>query len=418
MPFDVPAYLRLWRGRLDRLTRRPVALAAGLGLILRIALYLNNRGLWLDEVSLQDNIARRPASELFAPYAHSQLAPPGFLAVEWVVGRVFGPGPMALRFVPLLAGLAGVAGFALLAKRVMSPRGAWVATLLYAVCGDLIVYSSELKPYSVDVAAAVACVLAGVAVGSGSGSSVWRYAGFAGLGAGLVWLSFPAALVLAGVGSSLIVAALVRRQWRAAAALGLTALVWGASFAAEHQLAVRMLGDGRGAMHTFWEFAFPPWPPGTWRDVLWPLRRGLYLFVNPLDYYHGWRFSLWATALPAVACFVVGAVSLWRRDRLLCGMLGLPWVLAVGAAYARLYPFHGRLVLFLAPALLLTIAEGLAVGLGVLRSGWARALLLAAVLWLPALRVLHHVAEPRLLIEHNGIGDIRPRSVHPERFPF
>jgi hypothetical protein len=398
------------------LVRRRVAVILACGVVFRVALYLVNRPFWMDEGSLLANIEGRTAAGLFAPYTHTQLAPPGFLAVEWVARQFLGGGRWALRLFPLLCGLAALFGFDRLARRVLRPRAAWVALALFAVSGDLVYYSSELKPYATDVAAAVACTLAGLAVGAGS-ASPWRCLGFAALGAAAVWVSFPSALVLAGVGATLIASALARGDWRRVLALGLTSLAWGASFAAADALALRMLGPGgRHGMLVFWGFAFPPWPPASLHDAAWPALRLLYLFLNPLDFHAplGPRLSLW----PAVALAAVGAVSLWRRDRRSLGLLAAPGLFALGAAYLRLYPFHGRLALYLVPALLLVIAEGAARVTSSLRNRAARAAVLAAVLLVPTLQAVDRLFEPHAWTNHNRFGDLGRERLDPRRDPF
>jgi hypothetical protein len=407
---------RLARG----LVRHRVGVTLAVGVLLRVALYLADRPLWLDEMSLSGNIEGRTAAGLFAPYTSTQLAPAGFLVVEWVVSRALGTGPMALRLFPLVCGVGALFGFAALARRALRPWAAWVAVALFAVSGDLAYYSSELKPYATDVAAAVACTLAGLVVGAGPGPvSARRFVGFALLGATAVWLSFPSALVLAGVGTTMIASALARGEWRRASALALAAAAWGASFAGSNALAVRMLGpDGRRAMNVFWGFAFPPWPPASWswRDAAWPARRVLHLFLNPLDFHAplGPVYSPWI----AVACCAVGAVSLWRRDRRLLGVLAAPLAFALGAAYLRLYPFHGRLALYLAPALLLIIAEGADRVAGTFRARAWRAAVLAALLLVPSARAADSLLEPSSTAFHNGYGDLGREKINPYRHPL
>lgn len=421
MPFDPREHANRWRDRLAWLAGRPVGVALALGAALRLALYYNDRGLWLDEVSLVLNIGGRSAAGLFAPYQHTQLAPAGFVTLEWLAWQLLDESRLAMRLVPLLGGLGALAGFAVLARKALAPTAAAIAVFLFAVSGDLIWYASELKPYSTDVCAAVIGLLMGESLARRADFS-WRRGLAVGLlGAGLVWLSFPAALVLAGVGGSLIVSALADRAWRRVLALVLISMVWAGSFAVEHRVASRMLGEGAGGMQAFWAFGFPPWPPAGVRDALWPVRRLVFLSVNPLDGYHAGRSSLWPTALPVLVCLGVGAVCLWRRDRLLAGLVLSPLPLALAVAYPRLYPFHGRLALYLMPTLLLTIAEGLAALLRATPKRFGRLLrvvLLSTVFVPPGLRVLGQIAEPRYVPDHNPVGDVRPPRVDPERFPF
>src|SRR5262245_16900118 len=71
------------------------------GVLLRLAEYLHGRGLWMDEASLAANIRWKTLPGLFGPLDYAQLAPPGFLAVEWIAARLLGPSTMVLRLFPL-----------------------------------------------------------------------------------------------------------------------------------------------------------------------------------------------------------------------------------------------------------------------------------------------------------------------------
>ena len=100
-------------------------------------------------------------------------------------------------------------------------------------------------------------------------------------------------------------------------------------------------------------------------------------------------------------------------------MLALPILFALLAACLRLYPFHGRLVLFLVPSLLLLIAEGADWFRETFGGGVIWAFLLATLLLFPSLGAFDQLVEPR---RSRGIsarfGDRRPAKLDPYRFPF
>jgi len=86
---------------------RPIALGAvlSLGALLRLLEYLGNRSLWLDEAMLALGIGRRGYLGLFAPLDYDQVAAPLFLWAVKTVSLIGGMGELALRFVPLVAGV-------------------------------------------------------------------------------------------------------------------------------------------------------------------------------------------------------------------------------------------------------------------------------------------------------------------------
>ena len=97
-------------------------------------------------------------------------------------------------------------------------------------------------------------------------------------------------------------------------------------------------------------------------------------------------------------------------------MLALPVALTLLASSMRLYPFHGRLVLFLAPVFLIAIASGLD------RVREVRALrtvyfgLVLMVIAVPAAITCDQLIELRP--SHNYLGDLHPDDSDPYRFPF
>ena len=131
-----------------------------LGVVLRVAMFLANRSLWLDEALLALNVLDRDLAGLLEPLAFNQGAPAGFLAVQELVVAGFGASEYAFRFVPLLAGIAALPLFAVAAKRSLGAVGATVAVCLLAIAEGAIYYSAENKQYSTDVLAALVLLLA------------------------------------------------------------------------------------------------------------------------------------------------------------------------------------------------------------------------------------------------------------------
>jgi hypothetical protein len=395
-------------------TRHRIAVILALGCLFRLAEYLVNRPFWMDEASLAENFRRGSAFRPFGPLANLQLAPPGFLVVEWAVARTFGAGQLALRSFPLLCGLASLFLFLGVARRCLRPRDVWIALALFAVSDDLIYFASELKQYSTDVAAALACTWIGLEAASRP-ATTGRHGALAAAGAAAVWFSHPSVFVLAGLGIVLTASALAERAGRAALLTGLACLAWAASFAAAYAASLAQLGHGRG-MWVFWGFAFPPMPPSNAWEATWLIRRFLYLFVNPLNFETPAGPSL--SVVPAVGLFFVGCASLGRRDRRVLGVLTLPIAFALAASALRLYPFHGRLVLFLVPSLLLIVAEGAGWLRARIGPGWLGTMVLATLLAFPGLRAVYHLVEPRSRNEFSPYGDRRPAGLDPDWFPF
>jgi hypothetical protein len=381
-----------------------------LGVALRLAEYLSDRGYWLDESSLARNITRGSTLALTGRLGGTQIAPPFFLLAERLVARVLGDSHWALRLIPLAGGIASLFLFRAVSRRVLTPRAALIGLAMFAISDELIYYAIELKPYGCDVAASLAVILAGLELRRRP-ATPRRLAGFAALGAVLVGFSFPAVFVLAAVGSVLAAGAIHARRWRRLAGLAAVGAAWSASFALAMAGSRSQIGPSRD-LWVFWGFAFPP---PLRADPAWMPRRLLFLFVNPLDF-HG-PFDPRISALPAIACAAAGLAWLVRRRPAEAAMLFGPIVPGLAAAALRLYPFHGRLVMHLMAPLLLAVAAGA-------DRIWAWSgrrvvgvVLLVALLGNSAWLDLYHLGYAgRGRSGLNPRGDRRPGWLHPEAF--
>jgi hypothetical protein len=411
-PRPIETVAEIARGARGLVSRHPAGALLALGTALRLTLFLRNGGYWLDEASLSQAIRDTRLSNLFGPVSSSQLAPVGFLAVERVAYRLLGDSSLSLRLLPLLGGLASLWLFQGVAERSLSPRAALLALAMFVVSEDLIGFTAELKPYSTDVAFALLCTLFAM-----MWQPLWTPTiQLALVGTVAVWFSFPATFVLAGLGAVLAVSSAARRDTRALTMLGSVALIWSANVAGVQWAAKRQLVSPH-AMDVFWGFSFPGHPISPGGLAEWTAKTLTYLFANPMDLYIpgvGWTIP----ALVGLGFFMVGCASMARRDPRNFGLLAAPLGLTLLAASMRLYPCHGRLVLFLVPALILLVAEGADHAAEALRSrvGWRLAVVWLAVL--PASLALGQWIEPKGTPSHNHHGDRRPYWLEPAKFPF
>jgi hypothetical protein len=407
-PGDIPvAEILAW------VVRRKVALAIGAGVAFRLAAYLRGRPYWMDESSLATNIQALTPLEFFGPLRNHQLAPPGFLVAARATMRLFGDNVYALRLVPLAGGVAGLFLFLGVARRCLPSRAVFPAVLMFAVANDPVYYSSELKQYSTDLAACLAALLAGLTIGLRPLTAA-RAALLAAGGVAVVWFSHPSIFVLASLGLVGLAGRISARYWRSVGLWTLIGAAWVVSFAGVHAVATRQLG-GSDQMWRFWDFAFPPMPPRSAWDATWFARRLAYYFINPLkfDAPFGPRLSM----LPAIGLAVLGVVRLWKLDRGRWALLMLPVAFALLASSLRLYPFHGRLVLFLAPIPLIAIAAGLDAVRESRGRGWIYLGLAAMVLVVPAAVSCGQVIA-RDDVHDFRFGDLHPYDLDPYRFPF
>jgi hypothetical protein len=135
------------------------------------------------------------------------------------------------------------------------------------------------------------------------------------------------------------------RNKRAIGMLVLSGLIWGLSFGVVYVVSLAGLSRN-SAMNNYWQGGFMPLAVSQWR---WYLDTFLGMFDNPV--------GLSLAGLAAVG-FIAGLIALWRNNRKLLALLMLPLLATLAASAVRLYPFSGRLILFLVPLIVIVIAEG------------------------------------------------------------
>jgi hypothetical protein len=396
------SFVPLW----EAVRRHPECAIIALGVFLRICVYCLNRPYWMDESSLMGNLAGKAILDFSTHLKGDQLAPYAFLIAERAILAVAGVSRYAARFLPLVAGIGSVFLFARLAPRLLSRRAALVALVLFAISDDLIYYSSELKPYSVDVAIAVGLTLAVVESLCRPVRWPWMAAMAAGAAAA-PWCSFPSVFVIAGGGLALLLHSLRSGAYRDALAWCGVGLVWAVSFVVCYRASAALLNPAT-TMYLFWDFAFLPVDLHHRASLDKAAGIVFEVFVNPLNlvpYFLGPGLGLF---LP-VALLSAGIVSFSVRRWLQATALIVPIILAMIGSMLHKFPFHGRLILELVPAFFLLIAEGTEVV--AIRDRSARKLaykvILVLLLWYPCATALYEATgnRPRWFNSHGDLRD-------------
>jgi uncharacterized membrane protein len=177
------------------------------GALLRLLQFFSGRSLWYDEALLALNVVHRSFQELFRPLDYHQGAPIGFLLLEKLSTQLAGKGELALRAIPLLAGLISLFVFHEVARLYLSPKAVPIAFILFSLSRSLVYYSSEAKQYSTDVL--VTLVLLQVVFKlSKDPPSRQRLFEASGVGALAIWFSHPASFMLAGAATVLVITSL------------------------------------------------------------------------------------------------------------------------------------------------------------------------------------------------------------------
>ncbi|HEX5467794.1 MAG TPA: glycosyltransferase family 39 protein [Gaiellaceae bacterium] len=360
-----PAGRRRWpSGRISAHTAAAAALAVA-GIALRLVEYGLDRSLWLDEALLSLNLRNRGLGELLGTLDYTQAAPPGYLVLEKLAVSLFGDSELALRSVAIAAAVLSVPLFWIVARRILAPWAAVLALGIFAFTGPLLMHAGEVKPYSSDVFFAT-LLLALVLMQWRWGETSIRRTLVAGLiAAAVVAFSYPAIFVVAGIGATVLVDALLRRDWRVLRPIVAAAVVGLAGLAALAVTALDTTSNVRGALEEGSSRFYMPFPPTSRDDLGW--------FPHAASSFFRESLGLWAWAAVLFAGLAIaGAISLARKEawRTLALLLSpLPFLLAASAL--ERYPIDGRFTLFYVPFAVLLVAEG-AWAIGELLGSWMR----------------------------------------------
>ncbi len=374
-----------------------------LGVLARLITYARYRVLWLDESYTATSILNHSFAGLFQPLDQFQIVPPFYLSLVKCCTLIFGEHEYALRFPSLLAGCAFlILAYALL-RRISNPLETLLSITLLASAGMYLYYSAECKPYMLDTLIFIGLILLALDYEQSPHPTLKQSIAFACAGAIAVWTSFPSAFVLAGIGLVQGIHILATQNWKRIRSLILPYFIWAGAFIVLYIILIRpgLTADTthhgqdlNTVMKQSWKFGFLPFPPQSLGEVQLYKNQLLRIFYTPL----GFRMN-------GLAIFVslIGAWSLWTRNKIAFGLLTTPLLLTFAASLIKLYPFDGRMILFLTPALYIFIGLGIAFLIQNLRKGgWAvGAILILLLIAPPTARMAKKtvIAEPRQEID-------------------
>jgi hypothetical protein len=345
--------------------RRVAVAALFVGVILRVWQYLARTSLWVDEAALARNVLDRDLWQLVStPLAFAQVAPRGWLALVKLCSALFGNGELSLRLVPLAGGIGALVAAHALARRLLTAAGVAVATLLVALAVPLILFSSNLKPYSTDVCLVLCSILIAdramtrsMSLTAAAALSVFGFVAVL-LSNAAVFALVPAAGVLAY--STWHMPQDRRRRLAVVAAWSLAVVL--AAVLGIHS----MTRPDAAYMQVYWAGAFGPTriqdiPRWGWEalNALFGTRGGA--LQGNLQY---------AITTPFLVIALVGALRVMWTSVARGILLIAPIVMAAGAALLRVYPFQGRLMMFLMPLLLLLATAGTETAGSFLKGRW------------------------------------------------
>lgn len=354
-------------------SQRLLWLLVVVGVVLRLRQYAIGRSLWMDESFVALNILDRSLEKLLTvPLDFNQAVPAGFLVVEKLSSQAFGKNEYALRLFPLICGIAAIPLFLAIARRTLSSVAVPFALGLFVVSGSLVYYSSELKPYSLDVLAVLAMYAMSFAALQRR-LTLTEAALFGCTGALLIASSYAGIFAATGCGVVVLTILLLERRldWIRPALLVANLWALGATvFLIFYLYSFRSytggdFGDSSGGR--------PIWSEAA--DWCWSALRELAVvcgFYTSLSGSFVVVSLLVVVSLVAAVLAFVGLAEFFFGRRREFAVLIAPVVVMLVIAAAGKFPILARSLLFVTPFMFLLIGNGVAVVVKRL-GGWTAA---------------------------------------------
>ncbi|MBI4707221.1 MAG: glycosyltransferase family 39 protein [Candidatus Omnitrophica bacterium] len=268
---------------------------------------------------------------------------------------VFGNTEYALRLFPLICGIISLFLFCFVARHYIKPKAVPIALALFAVSDSLIYYSSEVHSYSSDITIVLLLLILTTYTQSKK-PALLHYIVF-GIGGIVVWFSHSSPFALAGIGASLFLFSLIRKEWMRVRNLSIAYLLWIVAFISYYLIYIGNINKSPIVEQWKDEGAFMPFPPLSPSDIAWFIDTFFSIFAKP-TLTISQNTSMMAVGGIAAFAFIMGCISIFRERREIFFILIAPAVVTLLASGLHLYPFLERTLLFLAPAFILIIAEG------------------------------------------------------------
>jgi hypothetical protein len=324
----------------------------GLGLAWRTLRWALAMPLWGDEVMLALNFLDRSGVELVYPLAMGQVAPPMFMLLNGLLFHLLGYSEWVLRLFPLVFGIVGLLLFYRFSLSVVRPNEALIAVATLAVSYFSVRHGSEFKPYSLDLAMAVALLSMAQYFRSHSESFL--------LSGGLIvivgaapFFSYPSIFISVTVVIGLGVEAIAHREIRRLIIVGATGLFALAIFAVNYKYIIAPQQESAVLLRGLWSDAFPP--NGVFEFIGWFLRMSA---GNMMAYPTGGKNFGSILTLGLVCVGILGLAQ--RKWWFLLWVLVMPLVFNLLASIFHIYPYgkSARIAQFLAPSICLLTGVG------------------------------------------------------------
>jgi hypothetical protein len=316
-----------------------VVIAAGIAMVLFQFFY--NRDLWLDEAMLANNIVGRSFGQLFNPLADNQMAPIGYLLLNKLLTVVFGTSSYILRLPSLVAFLVSIPLLGqfvrIHTRKVLLP----VLTMaFFSTTYAILYYATEVKQYAVEIL--VLLLLLRLLIIERPYDRRWLIV-YLLVGVISFWFSHTAIFAACTCGLYLTWQAITHKRFillSIPGAWAFSAILYYVLFLHNHPASVYM--------HEYWKDSFLP-VAAAHTFLVSAVKE---IFAQTLGFGKYW--------IAGVLLAFSGTIFFLKEKRyLLVFLCCTPVVLHLIVSALHLYPFEGRLTIYLVPLWWILVSAGL-----------------------------------------------------------
>ena len=312
-----------------------------LSFVLALVNFFHFRSLWLDEASLALNIVNKPIKELLKPLDYDQVAPIGFLMVEKGFSSIFGNTDWSLRIFPLLLFFPSVYLMYKLALIIFREKSfALFAAAFFSLSYYPLYYSTEVKQYMGDVFISLIITISTLMFSKTDGKKYWVF--YALIGIISVWFSNISVILLFSSGLYFLYQNRKKKQNY----LGVIKVLgsWVISFFCYYILFVYN-HPSQQYMVEYWSNANAFLP----QNIL-SMEFILALYNKLIELIKLFHYRLF---IIFILISILGFFFLLRKRIEILFIIIFPIILHLILSYLKLYPFHGRLIFYQYPFLIL-----------------------------------------------------------------
>jgi Dolichyl-phosphate-mannose-protein mannosyltransferase len=347
--------MKLTDFQIDRFIQRAIYGLLLSGFLLRIAVWLQQRSIFLDEANLLRNYAERDYTGLFKDLDYQQYAPPLFSVAMKSFIQVFGNQELGVKVFPLVCGSMMLWLFYQLVNPILSLKAVFAALFFVAFGKIFIDYSTEAKQYATDGFTSIGLLYLSTRFKTFPFDKkqilFWTL-----IGCISIWFSMPSVFILTGIGFYLLSKQV---DFKNVHSIFLSKHIgfmigMGASWIISFLLYFFLLlknnaqSDYLQTFHQQYFLAFPPTSIAQFKLLITQITD---LFSNTL----GWTFI---ANLLAIIGLSTGIYQLWRTQRDWFIRLVIPMFAVFTASATHFYSLIPRLTLFFLPILILIIFVG------------------------------------------------------------